>query len=213
MLVAAILLGSGAAAFGSPPLGIASSAYFGPGPLSGTATCSPRFPGLLSPPIDLPRQFTPPGGFSAPGILSAPALTYPSLNGCVGQADLSTKQSATPPSATVGQVVTFEITVDNGGPDDAVHTTLFETVPTIGRLVHFRTSLGTCTKTRRGLRCDIGTLRPGATAVVVVDVTATAPGTATNKARVTADALDPNPRDNASEVTVVVTGAGHRAPP
>jgi hypothetical protein len=69
-------------------------------------------------------------------------------------------------------------------------------------------SQGTCSGVAGTVTCDLGTVKKGRYAFVVVRVTPTVSGTVTNTATVSGNQSDPNMKNNSSSVTITVANAG-----
>ena len=66
------------------------------------------------------------------------------------------------------------------------------------------TTQGTCVVALPAVQCSLGTLPVHGHAVIIVVVVPHAAGTVVNAATVSSGALDPNPANNTSKLTVVV---------
>jgi uncharacterized repeat protein (TIGR01451 family) len=129
-------------------------------------------------------------------------------------ADLAITKSASPSPVVSGNRLTYTLTVNNNGPQDATGVTVTDPLPDS---VHFNSvtaSQGMCTRSTttnplpKGgtLTCSLGNLANDASARVTIVVTATTPGTLTNTARVSGNEQDPNPGDNSATATTSVIG-------
>ena len=123
-------------------------------------------------------------------------------------ADLHVTTSATGPFIA-SQPVEYTITVANDGPSPA-SPTLTETLPAGSQFLGVSSTHGTCTGTTI-LTCTLGTLIPGETAQVTVDLIFNAPGTYTSTSSVTAPEPDPGPANNTA--TTNFTVEANDAPP
>jgi uncharacterized repeat protein (TIGR01451 family) len=90
-------------------------------------------------------------------------------------ADLSLTKSATPESVTVGENVTYTITVTNNGPGAADGVTVTDALPAGATLVSANASQGSCSGTTT-VSCSLGSLASGASATVTIVVMTTALG-------------------------------------
>ncbi|MFJ9608717.1 hypothetical protein ACIRS1_20510 [Kitasatospora sp. NPDC101176] len=119
--------------------------------------------------------------------------------------DLAVTAPAGTPPVPFGGRTTVELTVTNRGPAPSPGTVLTVSVPAGVRLDGLRTTAGSCTA--GALRCEFGTLAPGA----VVRVTATIVGTQAGDQKIgwwaTGTVVDPNPGDNAAQTVVPVQAA------
>ncbi len=118
------------------------------------------------------------------------------------EADLSISQTAEPATLLAGQPLTYTLTIANLGPSVA---TGVQVVDTLTRGVDFRTAVpsqGTCSEALDVVTCDLGILKPGYEATVVIRTIArTVNDTVANVATVTADTADPTPANNRTEST------------
>ncbi len=130
---------------------------------------------------------------------SAQAQTDPGI-------DIS--QTADPNPATVGQPLTFAVTLTNNS--DPQHVGLKDFFPQGWELVSATPSQGSCDPGHHSnaVQCTLGELPSGDSATVEVVVVPTAPGTATNRVE-GGGALSPV---NSDEVTVKVNPAAETAP-
>jgi uncharacterized repeat protein (TIGR01451 family) len=117
-------------------------------------------------------------------------------------------QTADPDPATVGQPLTFAVTLTNNS--DPQHVGLKDFFPPGWELVSATPSQGTCVPGHHAnaVQCTLGELPSGGSATVEVVVVPTAPGTATNMAE-GGGALSPA---NSDEVAVKVNPAAESAP-
>jgi uncharacterized repeat protein (TIGR01451 family) len=120
-------------------------------------------------------------------------------------ADLSVTKTDSPDPAHVGQKLTYTVAVTNNGPDQATGVILSDTLPKTTGFGSVSTTQGTCTRTKTGVMCNLGTLASGGTATVTIVVKPTQKGTITNTVTVAATSpTDPNTANNtASQSTVV----------
>lgn len=124
---------------------------------------------------------------------------------CRPAADLHVAVSAAPSATRVGGTTTYSVTVANRGRARAERVAARLT----GGLdaVSVSTSRGSCVGPTSALAvdCALGTLAPGARALVTIEARAGAEGTVTLSARVTSPTRDSRPRDNAAAVSTRVT--------
>jgi len=122
---------------------------------------------------------------------------------------LALTKHGSPNPITVGTNLTYMLAVTNGGPSQATHVTITDTLP---GLVTFVPGLSSSTCNLTGgvtVTCNIGSVSFNQTviAIIVVSPTQEAHGRITNTATVSADQTDPNPANNsASETTTVRHG-------
>ena len=119
-------------------------------------------------------------------------------------ADISLTQIDTPDPVTVGNNVTYTITLTNNGPDSATDIELTDVLPGAVTLVSVTPSTGSCAGTSTVV-CALGTLVNGASATVTIVVTTTVVGNLTNTVSVTSDETDTAPGNNLDEERTLVT--------
>ena len=123
-------------------------------------------------------------------------------------ADLAVTKSASPDPVTVGNDLTYNVTVTNNGPSDATNVMLSDTLPGGVTFVSATPSQGSCSEASGAITCDLGNLANGATATIEIVVTSTTEGSISNTATVHATETDPNINDNSATATAVaVAGA------
>jgi uncharacterized repeat protein (TIGR01451 family) len=123
------------------------------------------------------------------------------------ESDMMVTIIATPTSPSVGETVTYDITIMNGGPSDNLDVDLSITLPTMGAFVSATSSQGTCSAPLKGfVDCIVGDMLSGAT--VTVQVVFTAPDEAVSMALtavVAGSVTDPAGSNNtASEAVSIV---------
>ncbi|MDH6108486.1 Tol biopolymer transport system component [Kitasatospora sp. MAP12-15] len=125
--------------------------------------------------------------------------------------DLSLSAPPGTPPIVPGAGTTVAVTVTNHGPAPSPDTVLTASVPAGARLGGLTAPVGQCDA--GALRCDLGTLAPGA----VVQVTATVIGTQVGRQQlgwsVAGSVIDANPGDNAAQTVVPVVAAPPATPP
>lgn len=133
------------------------------------------------------------------GIIDAAAAVA-----SVGTADLGVVVTDSPDPATVGNNLTYSVTVSNAGSGPASSSTLTNTVPGGASFVSSTASQGSCTGTST-VTCNLGTINSGAnaTATIVVRPTATSAGL-TSTFTVSAATTDPNAANNSATASTVV---------
>ena len=120
------------------------------------------------------------------------------------KADLQVAATVTPDSATVGDTLTYTVTVSNRGPDDETAVSLVMALPSNAELESVTPSRGTC-KVGSGVSCTLGALANGAQTTVTVVMTATQAGTARLQVNVQGELTDESATNNtAVRETVVV---------
>ena len=145
-------------------------------------------------------------------LLMASMLATTLLAGGSAQAQtdpgIDINQTADPNPATVGQPLTFAVTLTNNS--DPQHVGLKDFFPQGWELVSATPSQGSCDPGHHSnaVQCTLGELPSGGSATVEVVVVPTAAGTATNRVE-GGGALSPV---NSDEVTVKVNLAAETAP-
>jgi large repetitive protein len=138
------------------------------------------------------------------------ALSASEIRTDAGTPDVAISKTATP-SATVGQPITYTLTVGNGGPVSATGVTVTDALPVGTTYVSATTTQGTCSGTAT-VTCSLGTLINGGTATITITATATSAGTIANTASVTANETDPLTSNNSSSASTVVTALSCATP-
>lgn len=122
----------------------------------------------------------------------------------LAQADLSVAATVAPTSATIGEALTFSITVQNAGPVSASNTTLVSTLPAGAALSSVTVSQGTFSGTGP-VTCSLGPIASGASATATIVVTTSQAGTATLTVSASGSEFDPNTSNNTGSVSATVT--------
>jgi uncharacterized repeat protein (TIGR01451 family)/fimbrial isopeptide formation D2 family protein len=145
---------------------------------------------------------------STPGPVPPPATADVPV---VAKADLALTKTAHSGTVTAGGTASYDLSVHNNGPSDAVGpTTITDTLPA-GMSYNSATGTGwTCTALGQTVTCTMaGGVAVGATAptltvntTVAADTTA---GTLTNTATVSSPTTDPVPANNTATATINVT--------
>ncbi len=122
------------------------------------------------------------------------------------QADLEISKFDAPDPVTVGDNLTYTITVTNRGPDAATNVVVTDTLPSGVTFVSATSSQGSCTYDGAvTVTCDLGDIAPNNSVTITIVVTPTAPGAISNSVTVTSDTLDPDPANNAATAPTEVT--------
>jgi uncharacterized repeat protein (TIGR01451 family) len=103
-----------------------------------------------------------------------------------------------PASATVGDTLTYTLTVANTGPDADTNVLLSDPLPAGAAFVSDATSQGSLSVADNTVLADLGTLAPGATATITIVVRATSVGSLVNTATVHGDLAGPGGNKAAS---------------
>ncbi|BCK66464.1 hypothetical protein Srufu_004170 [Streptomyces libani subsp. rufus] len=120
-------------------------------------------------------------------------------------ADLSVVKSADTTTVTVGQTVTYRVTVRNTGPSPATGVTVTDRLPDKLAFVSATATAGTYDSATG--RWAVGDLADGATATLTLRAKATETGLVMNAATVGANETDPRPGNNSDTVTLCVERA------
>jgi uncharacterized repeat protein (TIGR01451 family) len=118
-------------------------------------------------------------------------------------ADLSVTSSG-PSSSTEGNNITYTLTVNNGGPNDAQSVTLTDTLPTQVTFRSATSSQGTFTQSNGVVTFSMGTITNGGTATAKIFGVLSEDGSSTNTATVTTTNPDPNTNNNTATLTTSV---------
>ena len=137
--------------------------------------------------------------------LAASELTLASVTASSGidpAADLSVTKAASQASVTVGQDITYTVTIGNSGPETSTGVILTDPLSAGLTFVSATSTQGTCTESSGIVTCDLGTLGVGASATVTVVANVSS---VVNTASVSSDVLDPNVTNNAATQTTPLT--------
>jgi uncharacterized repeat protein (TIGR01451 family) len=121
-------------------------------------------------------------------------------------ADLSISKADSPDPVTVGNNLTYTITVTNNGPSAATGVNVSDTLPAGETFVSVKPSQGSCTGTST-ITCALGSLANGSSATVTLVVTPTQTGGISNTASVAANEFDPNLNNNHDTQVTTVNAA------
>jgi uncharacterized repeat protein (TIGR01451 family) len=128
--------------------------------------------------------------------------------GPLGDLDISVIKTDAPDPVTVGNNLTYTITVTNNGPKTGTGVTLNDTLPSSVTYVSATSTKGTPTKSGNTVTCSIGTLTNGSSATVTIIVKPTTAGTITNTASATCNETDTNSSNNTATATTTINGVG-----
>lgn len=133
-------------------------------------------------------------------------------------ADLAVHIAGNPDLLSVTQTLTYIVTVQNLGPENATNAVLTNTLPSTVNFVSLASNQGTCTEANLLVTCNVSKLVSGDALVATISVVPTTPGTIVDSATVTATEMDTNTSNNNASVstqvspmftvTVVKTGNG-----
>lgn len=123
------------------------------------------------------------------------------------EADLLVVKVGGPSQVYVGDDITYEVNVTNGGPDTATGVTLVDTLPAGATFVSASAS---CTHGGGVVTCELGSIAPDASAEVAIVVRAEAAGVLVNSASASGDQQDPYLPNNVdtAETLVLARAAG-----
>jgi uncharacterized repeat protein (TIGR01451 family) len=142
------------------------------------------------------------GGAASHNIIApASAATYQATY--KANADLAVVQSAAPNPVTVGDLLTYTVTVSNGGPGQQTGVTLVDTLPGGVSFVSASPGPPTCAAAGGTVTCALGTLAASGSTSVTIVVRPTTAGSLTNSARASGGEPDPNAANDTA--TAVVT--------
>jgi uncharacterized repeat protein (TIGR01451 family) len=119
-------------------------------------------------------------------------------------ADLAVTASANSSVLSVTQNLTYTVSAQNYGPQDATNLVFTDTLPSTVNFVSATSNLGTCTEAQLVVMCNMSKLVSGDSLVATITVVPTATGTITNTANVTASENDANTGNNQASVSTRV---------
>ncbi len=128
----------------------------------------------------------------------------------VAESDVAVVKRADTATVVAGEAFQYTLEAANGGPSVARGVVVTDDVPAALTILSATVGGTACSVTGQQISCPVGTLAPGASALVVVRVRPAADLTATsieNTGRVTSTTDDPNSANNADTLTLPVTAA------
>jgi uncharacterized repeat protein (TIGR01451 family) len=123
-------------------------------------------------------------------------------------ADLAVTQTATKKKEKAGSIITYQATITNLGPASASDIVLVDRLPGAGALLSVRASAGSYSiasvPVNGLLTVNLETLASGnsATVTVAVGLTSALPSSVTNQASIYAASIDPNSRNDVSQLVL-----------
>lgn len=119
--------------------------------------------------------------------------------------DLSVAQTDLPDPVNVVSPLSYTLTVDNNGPEDATGVTVTDTLPAGVTFQSASATQGSCSEAAGIVTCLLGDMISGATATINIALTApVSVGTITNTAVVTGNEVDPIAANNTSNEDTTV---------
>jgi uncharacterized repeat protein (TIGR01451 family) len=127
----------------------------------------------------------------------------------VGDTDLSITKTDSPDPVTQGNNLTYTITVNNVGANDAGSVVVTDNLPSSSDIdfVSATSGSGSCQHTGNTVTCDLGQVNAGHNAVVTIVVKAKKSGTLSNTATV-ASPNDTNATNNSAKADTTVNKPG-----
>lgn len=113
-------------------------------------------------------------------------------------ADLEVGLSSAPDPVTIGDDLTYTITVTNHGPANAVNVRLTDTLP--AGAVYISNDSG-CSHAAGVVTCNLGDITNGESKIVQIVVHVTSTGSLENTASAISDQPDPSPGNNSDSTT------------
>jgi len=123
-----------------------------------------------------------------------------------GTADLSISKTAQPNPVYLGDILKYQLTVENNGPDSAQHVVVTDELPINVELISATSTKGFCIPEFNKINCYIGDMYIGEIVTIDIEVKVKELGVITNTANVTSKIFDPDLSNNTSETkTVAIT--------
>jgi uncharacterized repeat protein (TIGR01451 family) len=125
-------------------------------------------------------------------------------------ADLSVTKTDAPDPVKKDKLLTYTVTVRNGGPNAATGVTMTDPLPAGVELKSLTTTQGSCVSTKANnavtVKCAVGNMANGSSATVTIAVRRLPVGTMTNTVSVAAQSpADPNAANNSASASTTVT--------
>lgn len=118
--------------------------------------------------------------------------------------DLVILKESYPRETSIGDTLTYLITVLNSGPSPANNVSVTDNLPAGVVVESITTSKGICQTTGNTLNCDLTSLDANERWNIRIDVIPSTEGEIVNTAEVTSDEPDSNPENNTDRVTTIV---------
>lgn len=130
------------------------------------------------------------------------------------EADLSIVKSSATSTASVGEQVSYTLTILNSGPQEASLITVSDPLPEGLGLVtgSLQSSSATCALEGSTISCSLSSLASGDSFTVTYQASVSAAGTLTNTATVSSSTEDPNPSNNSSSASITASGSSGGTP-
>ncbi len=138
------------------------------------------------------------------GVFTNRGFLLRRLVGGAQSGDLSILKSASPSPVTVGQNLTYTLSIVNNGNDTHTEVLVEDTLPAGVTFVSVGTTQGSCLHSAGTVNCNLGLLLTGRIATVTIVVKTNTIGSITNTAEVTGSIPDPNLGNNSASVTTDV---------
>ena len=133
------------------------------------------------------------------GTISVALSTFPTSG-----ADLAVSVGASASQISVTQNLTYSVSLQNQGPEDATSVVVTDTLPAGMTLLSASMTGGTCGQANLVVTCNISKFVSGDAAALTIAVVPTTTGTAKNSVTVTATETDENTANNMASVSVTV---------
>jgi uncharacterized repeat protein (TIGR01451 family) len=164
------------------------------------------------------RAFTIPATVDKDAVGTVTNMAVVSLNGVESRAtaitkitpviDLSLRKTVTPTQVRTGDLVTYELEIQNLGPSTATNVKLHDVLPMGLNVLGAKPDQGICATSDDTLDCNLGTLNPGAKTLVVLNATVIGkPGKLVNNASVEATEAEITLENNFDKVTLEILPA------
>ncbi|MCY7482901.1 DUF11 domain-containing protein [Paenibacillus alvei] len=156
-----------------------------------TITVIPTAPGIVTNTATATSDQTPPVSSTIDTTVNA-----------LPPAFLTIEKLAKPDLVTLGNEVTFQVTVCNMGETVATNVVVVDTLPAGAEVTVIQVSEGTFVQAGQTITASFGALSPGSCANLTIEAIVSATGTLTNTAVVTADNVE-DPETATADVTVL----------